>query len=157
MKKVIRLTESDLGRIVKRVINESRVGLIKDLIKSQGMDYTIQAVGGFDNLRGVLNINNPMDFLHLFDDLSTVKSIKHPYMDIFRYEKGENIMSYDREDGKLYVSWLDIWKVLKDNYELNPDELRGLIKKWVQNEFKIGNIRSILNISLLYDDFKTIN
>ncbi len=78
-------------------------------------------------------------------------------MDIFRYEKGENIMSYDREDGKLYVSWLDIWKVLKLNYELNPDELRGLIKKWVQNEFKIGNIRSILNISLLYDDFKTIN
>ena len=143
---------------MKILITENKFKKVLKLnLKTNGVKNTIDNVGGWENFCTVLNIQSPMDFLHLFDDLFRVKSIKHPYMDIFRYEKGNNIISYDREDGKLYVSWFDIWKVLKFNYELKPDELRQLIKKWVQNEFKIDNITSILNISLLSDEWLTIN
>ena len=139
---------------MKIVITENK---LEKVLKQSGTKKTIELLGSWENFCKVFNIEGPMDFLHLFDDLSRVKSIKHPYMDIFRYEKGDNIISYDREDGKLYVSWFDIWKVLKFNYELKPDELRQLIKKWVQNEFKIDNITSILNISVLSDEWLTIN
>ena len=143
MKKVIRLTESDLGRIVKRVINESRVGLIKDLIKSQGIDYTIQAVGGFDNLRGVLNINNPMDFLHLFDDLEQVKSEKKENWTLFRYKKGENLMIYDRKNEIVYINNYEIWLFLEDKFGLSYYETQRITQDWLDEVYNLRGVRTI--------------
>ena len=55
MKKIIKLTESDLTRIVKRVINEnntktSLIGTIKD----EGFKSTSEMVGGAENLMYVM-------------------------------------------------------------------------------------------------------
>ena len=52
MKKIIRLTESDLTRIVRRVINENIDYLINESISSSDGNYTLSVSGGFikDNL-----------------------------------------------------------------------------------------------------------
>ena len=142
MKKVIRLTESDLGRIVKRVINESRVGLIKDLIKSQGMDYTIQAVGGFDNLRGVLNINSPMDFLHLFDNLDVVQS-EDDLFTLFRYGNGDNVMIYDIRYDSVYIDENDIWSFLKMDFNLGDSKFQKFKQNWLGSGLKNSRIQEL--------------
>ena len=140
MKKVIRLTESDLGKIVKRVISESRVGLFKDLIKSHGINYVAQVVGGFDNLCGVLNINNPMDFLHLFDDLEQVKSEEREDMILFRYKKGHNYMVYDREDVVVYINYNDIWSFLEDKFGLSYYETQRITQDWLDEVYNLRGI-----------------
>jgi hypothetical protein len=52
MKKIIRLTESDLTRIVRRVINENIDYLINESISSSDGNYRLSVSGGFikDNL-----------------------------------------------------------------------------------------------------------
>jgi hypothetical protein len=142
MKKVIRLTESDLGRIVKRVINENRVGLIKDLIKNHGMNYTIQAVGGFDNLRGVLNINSPIDFLHLFDNLEVVQS-ENDLFTLFRYGNGNNVMIYDKQYDSVYIDENDIWSFLKKDFNLEDSKFEKFKQNWSRSGLKDSRIKEL--------------
>jgi hypothetical protein len=52
MGKIIKLTESDLTKLVKRVIKENLLNtrqLIKDLVKSSGITAAIKIVGGPEN------------------------------------------------------------------------------------------------------------
>ena len=88
MKKIIRLTESDLTNIVKRVIKENsmRDDLIQ-MIKDEGWDNTADLVGGNKNLAKLAFNNDPIDFLHMFDDLDVVESEEVPNWTLYRYEK----------------------------------------------------------------------
>ena len=75
MKKIVKLTESDLTHIVKRVINEnSKRDNIIQMIKEQGWFDVSEYVGGDKNLAKLAFNNNPMDFLHMFDDLNVFES-----------------------------------------------------------------------------------
>ena len=68
--KIIRLTESDLTNIVKKVIKENSLQdeLIQQ-IKEYGWKETSQYVGGRVNLKKLVGIESPIDFLNLFNDL----------------------------------------------------------------------------------------
>jgi len=61
VKKIIRLTESDLTHIVKRVINEnSKRDIFIELIKKNGWDEAAKYVGGIENLKRLMGIETPM-------------------------------------------------------------------------------------------------
>ena len=66
--KIIRLTESDLSRIVKQVIkeNEKKDTLI-NMIKEDGWMSVSEMVGGSDNLKRFSEIDTPMKYLNLFN------------------------------------------------------------------------------------------
>ena len=105
MKKIIRLTESDLTRIVKRVIKEnSSKDYLIQMVKDNGWDNTAEFVGGIENLKKIVGIESPMDFLHLFDDLDVVQSKEEPNWVLYRYEKGNNIMVHDGKNDEVYVN-----------------------------------------------------
>ena len=88
MKKVIKLTESDLTNIVKRVIKESAIkDSLIDMIKNDGWESAAELVGGDENLAKLAFNNEPMNFLHMFDDLDVVKSEEKPNWILYRYEK----------------------------------------------------------------------
>ena len=79
---------------MKIIISESQYNLLleskleqnlKQQIKNFGIKDTAELVNGFDNLMEILNINSPMDFLHLFDDLDQVQSEIDPDWTLFRY------------------------------------------------------------------------
>ena len=55
--------------------------LLTDEIKEIGVTDTANLVGGINDLFKILNINTPMDFLHLFDDLNQVQSEEKPDWD----------------------------------------------------------------------------
>ena len=141
MKKIIKLTESDLTRIVKRVIKENdvRTSLI-DTIKDEGFKSASEMVGGDKNLIKVLGVKTPMDFLNLFNDLDVVQSEKNPDWTLFRYKPYHNLMVYDKKTGVVYVSYDDIWSFLKSNFGLNYSEIQVVIKEWLDEVYNLRGV-----------------
>lgn len=142
--KIIKLTESDLTNIVKRVIREntSKDSLI-DMIKEEGVKSASELVGGSKNLMKILKIDTPMDYLNLFNDLDVVQSEKNPDWDLFRYVKGNNMFIYDKENGYAYSNYDDIWSFLENNFGLKFSEIRGLIKDWLGEVYNLRGVTPI--------------
>jgi hypothetical protein len=141
MKKIIKLTESDLTKIVKSIIKENdiKMGLI-DTIKDEGFKSASEMVGGSEILMKLLDIKTTMDFLHLFDDLDVVQSEKSQDLTLFRYKPKHNLMIYYRENGQVYVSYEDIWLVLVGNFGLNRTEIQELIKEWLDEVYNLRGV-----------------
>ena len=141
MKKIIKLTESDLTRIVKRVIKENNIKMdLIDTIKDEGFISTAEMVGGAEILLKLLGIKSPMDFLHLFDDLDVVKSDENPNLTLFRYKPKHSIIVYNKENRDLYVSYDDIWIILRNNFGLKYSEIQELMKEWLGEVYNLRGV-----------------
>ena len=126
---------------MKILINESQLqSTIKSMIKNLGTQSTIDNVGVWDNFCQVLNINSPMDFLHLFDDLDVVQSDEKENFTLFRYKKGNNLMIYDRKKKEVYISHNEIWSFLDNEFSLTNPVIRGVTKKWLD---EVHNLKGI--------------
>ena len=134
---------------MKIIITEDKVEKLKELIKTQGVDTVIRLLGGWETFSKILNIETPMDFLHLFDGLHKVKSIKRPYMTLYRYTEGQNILIYDNEGRSLFVNWREMWKILKEMFGLTYSGIQKLIQKWT-------DLTSPTNIHIMYDGWPEI-
>ena len=65
MKKIIKLTETDLTNIVKRIIRENTAkDSLIDMIKNDGWGYAADLVGGDKNLKKLSGIVEPIDYLN---------------------------------------------------------------------------------------------
>ena len=139
--KIIRLTESDLTNIVKRVIKEnSTKNALIDMIKEEGWSYTSELVGGVENLKRLVGIETPMDFLNIFTDLDVVHSEKEPDWELYRYDKGNNMMIYDRKIDYVFINILNIWSFLEEGFGLEYGEIQEIMKEWL---YEVYNLRGI--------------
>ncbi len=136
---------------MKIIITESQYNLLleskfeqnlKQSIKDFGVKDTAELVNGFDNLMEILNIDSPMKFLHLFNDLDQVQSEEEPDFTLFRYKPTHNLMIYDRKDKIVFINYEEIWKPLFDTGLFNPD-IKELIRGWL---FSVYNIRGVTPI-----------
>lgn len=141
MKKIIRLTESDLTNIVKRVIKENSVkDDLTQMIKYDGWESAAGLVGGVGNLKKLTGIETPMEFLNLFNDLDVVQSKEEPNWTLFRYEDGNNMMIYDRERKDFFISNYIIWTFLEKGFGLNRLKIEKVIKEWL---YEVYNLRGV--------------
>ena len=141
MKKIIKLTESDLTRIVKRVIKENNTKMeLINTIKDEGFNSTAEMVGGAEILMKLLNIKTPMDFLHLFDNLEVVRSEKSQYWTLFRHKPNDNVMLYDRRDDDIYISDDEIWLILEYYFDLSYTESHSLIMEWLNEVYNFEKV-----------------
>jgi len=135
---------------MKIIITENK---FKDTIKLSlnefGTESTIDNVGGWDNFCNVMNIEGPMDFLHLFDDLEQVQSEKKENWTLFRYKKGNNLMVYDRESKEVYINNVEIWLFLSNKFDLTYPVIQGVTKKW------LGKVYNLRGITTFIDSRKT--
>ena len=151
--KVIRLTESDLTNIVKRVIKENAAkDSLIDMIKEEGWRSTSELVGGYKNLSKLAFDNNPMEFLNLFNDMDVVKSEKVPNWTLYRYEKGNNIMIYNRKNGNTYVNYYKIWEFLEKGFGLDFDEIQGLTNEWLFEVYNLSGVTTDEYKNLIFRD-----
>ena len=133
---------------MKILITENKFkDTIKLSLKELGIQSTIDNVGGWDNFCKVLNINSPMDFLHLFDDLEVVQSEENENWTLFRYEKGDNLMIYDRKKKEVYISHNEIWSFLDNEFSLTNPVIRGVTKKWLDEVHNLKGITTVLYFS----------
>ena len=131
---------------MKIIITEEQYKLIKeeslsssliDNIKEFGVVDTANMVGDFDILCQLLNINSPMDFLHLFDDLEQVQSKEYKDWILFRYKKNYNFMVYDKKYKDVYIDYDEIWSFFEPNFGLNDKEIQSLTEEWLGEVYKL--------------------
>ena len=137
--KIIRLTESDLTNIVKKVIKENslRQDLIQQ-IKEDGWKSASELVGGYENLKKLVGFKTPMDFLHLFDDLNVINSEEKPNLTLFRYEIGNKLMVYNSVNNVVYINYNKIWRGLEIVFfELNDFEIQELTQEWLYEVYDL--------------------
>jgi len=143
---------------MKIIITESQYNLLleskfeqnlKQSIKDFGVKDTAELVNGFDNLMEILNIDSPMKFLHLFNDLDQVQSEEEPDFTLFRYKPTHNLMIYDRKDKIVYINYEEIWKPLFDTGLFGPD-INELTKEWLSSVY---NLRGVTIVDCFGDAF----
>jgi hypothetical protein len=113
---------------------------VKSMIKNLDIQSAIDFVGGWETFCEVLKIENPMDFLHLFDDLDIVQSEEEEHWSLFRYEKGKNLMVYDRKNGFVFINYNEIWSFLVREFELNYSVIQGLTEEWLGEAYNLREI-----------------
>ena len=129
------ITESQYNLLFESKFKEN----LKQEIKNFGIKDTAKLVSGFDNLMEILNIDSPMKFLHLFNDLERVQSEMDPNLTLFRYEPKRNLMIHDRKNKTVYINLEEIWKHLLDVGLFNPD-IKELIKEWLSSVYNIRGV-----------------
>lgn len=113
---------------------------LKDLVKDYGWEAASKAIGGSNKLAKIAFNNNPMEFLHLFDDLDVVQSEENNNWSLFRYKPKHNIMVYNKKNGDFYVSHEDIWSVLDNNFGIYHYQIQELIKEWLGDVYNLRGI-----------------
>ena len=140
--KIIKLTESDLTNIVKKVIKENEAkGFLIDMIKEDGWKSASELVGGYENLKKLVGFKTPMDFLHLFDDLNVINSEEKPNLTLFIYEIGNKLMVYNSVNNVVYINYNKIWRGLEIVFfELNDFEIQELTQEWLYEVYDLRGV-----------------
>ena len=128
---------------MKIIITESQkksinVGL-QNMIKNDGWKTVSKFVGGTDNLKKLVGIESPIDFLNLFNDLDVIDSEENPNLTLFRYKPKNNLIIYNIKDNYLYVNYFEIWEPLLDAGLFDPD-IKELIKEWLSSVYNIRGV-----------------
>ena len=143
---------------MKIIISESQYNLLfesklkqnlKQNIKNFGIKDTAELVGDIGNLIKLLNIETPMDFLHIFNDLDVVKSKEKPDWILFRYKPKKNLMVYISKSKKLHINYYEIWNVLAYLTKNNYSEILQLLQNWLS---EVYNLKGVIT----FDDHQPI-
>ena len=142
----------NLQENIRRILREeSKNTSLQDkvlyILKSKGVYLASKAVGGFKNLFKILNINSPMDYLHLFDDLKIIPLSETEFRDGFFNDTDVDCYGYnpdkiifihfkDRE-GEGRISYEEIWEILREEFELSHEETVELTKEWLNSVFDL--------------------
>jgi len=146
----------NLQESIRRILREDSLkNDLIDLINTIGVEKGSKAVGGFKNLFRILNINSPMDYIHLFDDLKIVPISETEFRDGFFNENEVDCYGYspdeiifihfkDRE-GEGRISSEEIWEILREEFGLSYEETREITMEWLNSVFD-------LQVSNTFDD-----
>ena len=141
---------------MKIIITEDQQKLVSsklhDMIKKYGIKIASKSVGGNKNLAKLAFNNDPIDFLHMFDDLDVVESEEVPNWTLYRYEKGNNIMIYNRKNGNTYVNYYKIWEFLEKGFGLDFDEIQGLTNEWLFEVYNLSGVTTDEYKNLIFRD-----
>ena len=133
---------------MKIIITENK---LEKVLKQSGTKKTIQLVGGWDNFCKIYNIESPMDFLHLFDDLKQVQSLEEENWVLFRYKKGHNYMIYDRKNEDVYINYYEIWSFLEDNFGVSYYETQRITQDWLDEVYNLRGVTTTDALQIVRD------
>lgn len=126
---------------MKIVITESqKEKILRNLIKKNGIEFASNIFGGIENIFSTFNIETPMDFLHLFDDLGQVQSEKYDDLILFRYKPEHDFMIYNTEYNIVYIDYYEMWLILGTYFGLNYDEIQTLTEEWLGEVYNLRGV-----------------
>jgi hypothetical protein len=128
--------------------NQLRDDLI-NIIKYDGWEDAIRYVGNIDNLKKFVNFDSPLEFLNLFNNLEVVQSVEIDDYILFRYEKGKNIIIYDKKHSYGYVNYPIIWSFLESYFGLNYTDIMELTMHWLRETYNLRVIATN-NFGVMY-------
>ncbi len=126
--------------IITESQNENLKVLLKQVIKLKGIELAFKSVNGFDNFVKIMDVNSPRDFLDLFNELDVVQSVEDSKYILFRYKPKHNLMIYDEKNDNVYINYIDVWSVLKEQFGINHTEIQELTKEWLDEVYNLRGI-----------------
>ena len=139
MKKIVKLTESDLTNIVKRVIRENTTkDSLIDIIKNDGWGYAADLVGGDKNLKKLSGIIEPIDFLNLYNELN-VNMNDDNTRGILTNNEGDRVISISTSKNNKVFALVDtsIWYPLEFGFLHNNAITANLVRQWLKDVYGI--------------------
>jgi hypothetical protein len=73
---------------------------------------------------------------NIFDQLEVKQSGKYT-----NYMIDDNIYFQDPKNGYLRVNCPRIWEILEDQYSLSYEQMKGLIRVWMEITYKLGSLK----------------
>jgi hypothetical protein len=119
-----------------------------NLIKSIGVLDVIEMVGGFVRFEKIMDINDPMDFLHLFNGMDKVRSEDFNWSFLYRFNPNRNVMVFNPKLRKVYINQYEIWEILRREFDLNNHEALDTVNKWLKDEYNIDDVMLIISVNL---------
>jgi hypothetical protein len=127
-----------MKQLIKKILKEETLKQnLKQQVKDFGWKDASKLVGGSVNLAKLGFNNNPMEFLNMFNNLDVVQS---PNSTLFRYEKENNMMVYDRKNNEVYINYGNIWLFLEDGFGLNYYETQELTQEWLSETYNLRGV-----------------
>jgi len=134
-----------MKHIIKKILKEESLKHnLRQQVKDYGWKDTAEMVNGPEELAKLAFDNDPMEFLHMFDDLDVVQSESDINWTLYRYEKGHNLMIYDRKNGDAYIDYSDIWSFLKYGFGLNDSETQEFTTRWVDEAYNLRGVTTFI-------------
>jgi len=129
---------------MKIIITESQKKSInielQNIIKDDGWETAAKFVGGIDNLKKLVGIKTPMEFLNLFNDLDVVQSKKNPDSTLFKDKNGNNLMVHN--NGNVNIDYNNIWSFLGEGFGLDFYETKKLTELWLYDAYNLEGTRT---------------
>jgi len=130
--------------IIKKILKEESLKqTLKQQVKGFGWKDTAELVGGTENLLELMHINNPMDFLNLYNNLDVFDSEKFI---LFGRRENEELITYYKKHKDVYIDYNQIWLVLEEGFGLSYDETQSLIETW------LGDIYNLRGMNVYYNE-----
>jgi hypothetical protein len=141
-----------MKNIIKKILKEETLKQnLKQQVKDFGWKDAAELVGGIENLAKLGFNNNPMEFLNMFNDLDIVQSKEENDWTLFRYEKENNMMVYDRKNDEVHINYRDIWSFLENGFGLKYSETQELTQEWLSEVYNLRGITTRRNFFYEYN------
>jgi hypothetical protein len=134
---------------MKIIITESQKKSInielQNIIKDDGWETAAKFVGGINNLKKLVGIETPMDFLNLFNDLDVVQSKKNPGSTLFKDKNGNNLMVHNSKrkiNSNVNIDYNNIWSFLGEGFGLDFYETKKLTELWLYDAYNLEGTRT---------------
>jgi hypothetical protein len=132
-----------MKHIIKKILKEESLKqTLKQQVKEFGWKGTAELVNGSENLLELIHINNPMDFLNLYNDLDVFDSEKFI---LFGRRENEELITYYKTHKDVYIDYNQIWSVLEEGFGLSYDETQSLIETWLGDIYNLRGIKVYAN------------
>jgi hypothetical protein len=93
--------------------------ILRQKVLKNGWEEVAERIGGVDILYKHAFNNDYNEFLNLFNNLELVQCEQEPNWTLYRFEKGKNIMIYDKENETVYVNHHIIWSFFRNGIGFN--------------------------------------
>ncbi len=139
-----------MKELIRHIIKEetNRKTRMTKIINNMGIDKTIEMIGGFDKFEKIMDINDPMDYLHLFNGMDEVESKQYEKSFIYRFNPKRNIMMVRPNIERVYINQYEIWNVLRREFDLNNNEALDAVNKWLKDDYNIEDFMLLVSSAL---------
>ena len=72
-----------------------------------------------------------------YGNLELFETEKYPDY-IFHMKNGKCILQHNKENGRVYVSYSEIWSFFESYFGMNFQQIQDLTKQWVEEQYKLG-------------------
>jgi hypothetical protein len=136
--------------LIKKILKEENLKQnLEQQIKHYGWRAAAELVDGSENLTKLAFNNDPMNFLNMFNDLDIVQSKKKYDWTLFRYEKGNNMMVYDRKNDVVFINYVFIWEFLTDGFGFKNTEIQELTQEWLSETYNLRGVTTKIGLSCM--------